>query len=182
VTVSAATLEDSAGKETHWAENLQKAITRLREQANSAVVIDQFLLENEPAESDQALEHLGTAFPVYLNFAISGRERLGREVRSALQRRKREVTQARRAVEQQFRREKCQSLTSMLLSSELAMSVPGVPGPAAGKNTSRRRSGPRNALEARSELTAPCDGCFRLENLAPSIHNGKIAAQKVFPA
>ena len=52
--------------ETHWAENLQQAIARLREQTYSAVVIDQFLLENEPAESDQVLEHLDTAFPVYV--------------------------------------------------------------------------------------------------------------------
>jgi hypothetical protein len=63
VGVSAETLQDSTGKETHGAENLQKAVARLREQAYSAVVIDQFLPENEPAESDQVLEHLGTAFP-----------------------------------------------------------------------------------------------------------------------
>jgi hypothetical protein len=79
------------------------------------------------------LEPPGTAFRLYLNFAISGMERLVREVRSALHRRKREETQARRAVEQQFRSEMCESLTSMLLSCELAMSVPGVPGPAAEK-------------------------------------------------
>jgi hypothetical protein len=104
-----------------------------REQTYSAAVIDQFLLENEPAESDQLIEHLGTAFPVYLNFAVSGMERLLREVRSALHRRKREETQALRSVEQQFRSEMCESLTSMLLSCELAMSVPGVPLPAAEK-------------------------------------------------
>ncbi|MFZ0772826.1 MAG: hypothetical protein WCA49_10350 [Candidatus Sulfotelmatobacter sp.] len=129
----AATLKESTGSETHWAENLQQALARLREQAYSAVVIDQFLLENEPAESDQVLEHLGTAFPVYLNFAVSGMERLLREVRSALHRREREETQARRAVQQQLRSEMCESLTSMLLSCELAMSIPGVPSPAAEK-------------------------------------------------
>ena len=48
------------------------------------MVIDQFLLENEPAGSDQVLERLGTAFPVYLNSVISGMERLLREVGSAL--------------------------------------------------------------------------------------------------
>jgi hypothetical protein len=129
----AATLKESTGRETHWAENLPQAVARLREQAYSAVVIDQFLLENEPAESDQVLEHLDTAFPVYLNFAVCGMERLLREVRSALHRRKREETQARRSVEQQLRSEMCESLTSMLLSCELAMSVPGVPSPAAEK-------------------------------------------------
>jgi hypothetical protein len=129
----AATLNESTGNETHWAENLQQAMGRLREQTYSAVVMDQFILENEPAESDQVLEHLDTAFPVYINFAVSGMERLVREVRSALHRRKREETQARRSVEQQFRSEMGESLTSMLLSCELAMSVPGVPGPAAEK-------------------------------------------------
>jgi len=108
-------------------------MARLREQAYSAVVIDQFLLENEPVESDQMLEHLDTAFPVYLNFAVSGMERLLREVRSALHRRNREETQARRSAQQQLRSEMCESLTSVLLSCELAMSVPGIPSPAAEK-------------------------------------------------
>lgn len=108
-------------------------MARLREQTYSAVVMDQFILENEPAESDQVLEHLDTAFPVYVNFAVSGMERLIREVRSALHRRKREETQARRSVEQQFRSEMGENLTSMLLSCELAMSVPGIPDPAAEK-------------------------------------------------
>jgi hypothetical protein len=56
-----------------------------------------------------------------------------REVRSALHRRKREETQARRSVEPQIGSEMFESLTAMLLSCDLAMSVPGVPGPAAEK-------------------------------------------------
>lgn len=129
----AASLKDATGEETHWAENLARGVARLREQAYSAVVLDQFLLENEPGESEQVLEHLGTAFPVYLNFAVSGMERLLREVRSALHRRKREESQARRSVEQQVRSEVCESLTAMLLSCELAMAVPEVPASAAEK-------------------------------------------------
>jgi hypothetical protein len=127
------TLTECTGNQTRWAENLQQALARLREQTFSAVVVDQFLLESEPAESDQLFEHMGTAFPVYLNFAVSGMERLVREVRSALHRRKREETQARLAVEQQFRSEMGESLTAMLLSCELAMAVPDIPGAAAEK-------------------------------------------------
>jgi hypothetical protein len=127
------TLKDATGNETHWAENLQQGLARLRGQAYLAVVIDQFLMENEPAESDQMLQHLGTAFPVYLSFAVSGKERLLREVRSALHRRQREETQARRSVAQQMRSEMFESLTAMLLSCDLAMAVPGVPAPAAKK-------------------------------------------------
>jgi hypothetical protein len=129
----AATLSEATGEETQWAENLQRTVARLREQSYSAVVIDQFLVENEPSDSDLMFEHLGTAFPVYLSFAVSGMERLVREVRSALHRRKREVTRARISVEQQMRSEMFESLTAMLLSCELAMAIPGVPPPAAEK-------------------------------------------------
>jgi hypothetical protein len=100
----AAALLAPTSQETHWAQNLQEAATRLREQTYSAAVIDQFLLETEPEESDQVLEHFGTAFPVYVNFALTGMERLLREVRSALHRRKREEAAARRAVAEQMQK------------------------------------------------------------------------------
>ena len=129
----AAALFAATSQETHWAQNLQEAARRLREQTYSAAVIDQFLLETEPEESDQVLEHLGTAFPVYVNFALTGMERLLREVRSALHRRKREESVARRAVAEQMQCEMRETLTVMLLSCELAMSVPNVPTLAAEK-------------------------------------------------
>jgi len=68
---------------------------------------------------------------VYLNFAVTGMERLVREVRSALHRRKREESAARRAVAEQLRCEMRETLTALLLSCELAMLVPDVPTPAA---------------------------------------------------
>jgi hypothetical protein len=102
----AATLKEATGEDTHWAENLPQAVAQLREQTYSAVVLDQFLLENEPSESDQVLEHLGTALfrstSTLRSAAWSG---CLREVRSALHRREREETQARRSVEQQIRSE-----------------------------------------------------------------------------
>jgi|SRR5437879_2686345 len=126
-------LQAATGNETHWAQKLEDAASRLREQTYTAAVIDQFLLETEPEESDQTLEHLGTAFPVYINFAVTGMDRLLREVRSALHRRRREETSARRAVEEQMRSQMSGTLTAMLLSCELAMAVPDVPTPAAEK-------------------------------------------------
>jgi hypothetical protein len=45
----AATVKDATGEETHWAEDLPQAVARLREQTYTAVVIDKFLLDNEPA-------------------------------------------------------------------------------------------------------------------------------------
>jgi hypothetical protein len=126
-------LNAATGQETHWTQTLQEAVTRLREQNYSAAIVDQFLFETEPQESDQMIEHMGTAFPVYINFAVTGIERLLREVRSALHRRKREETVARRAVVEQMHSEMRETLTAMLLSCELAMSVPDVPVPAAEK-------------------------------------------------
>src|SRR5215831_15431802 len=109
----AESMHAATSQEVHWAHNLQEASTRLREQTYSAAVIDQFLLETEPEESDQMIEHLGTAFPVYVNFAVTGMDRLLREVRSALHRRKREESAARRAVVAQIRSEMCETLTAM---------------------------------------------------------------------
>ena len=129
----AESINAATGRETHWAQTLQEAATHLREQTYSAAVIDQFLLETEPEESEQMLEHLGTAFPVYINFGVTGMERLLREVRTALHRRKREEQAAHRAVTQQMHSEMRETLTAMLLSCELAVSVPDVPGPAAEK-------------------------------------------------
>ena len=129
----AQTLNVATGRQTYWASNLQEAVARLREQTYSAAIIDQFLLETEPQESDQMIEHLGTAFPVYINFAVTGMDRLIREVRSALHRRQREEAAAHAAVVEQMRSEMRETLTAMLLSCELAMSVPDVPGPATEK-------------------------------------------------
>ena len=126
-------LRASSGNDAHWAQNLPEAASRLREQPYSAAVIDVFLLETEPEESDRMLDHLGTAFPVYINFAVTGMERLVREVRSALHRREREEAVARRAVEDQMRSEMRETLTAMLLSCELAMNSPDIPTSAVEK-------------------------------------------------
>ncbi len=123
----------TTGRETRWAKSLQEGATCLREQAYSAVVIDQFLVETEPEDAGQLTEHFGTAFPVYVNFAVTGMERLLREVREALHRRTREETVARRAVRDQMHCQMRETLTALLLSCELAMSVADVPMPAVEK-------------------------------------------------
>jgi len=123
----------ATGKQVYLARNLHEAASCLREQTYSIAVLDQFLIETEPEEGDQLIEHLGTAFPVYVNFAVTGMERLVREVRSALHRRQREEAAARRAVVEQMHCEMRETLTAMLLSCEIAMSMPDVPYPAAEK-------------------------------------------------
>ena len=126
-------LHAATSQEVRWAHTLQEASTCLREQTYSAAVIDQFLLETEPEESDQMTEHLGTAFPVYINFAVTNMERLLREVRAALLRRRREEATARRSIAEQMHSEMRETLTAMMLSCELALSVPDVPSLATEK-------------------------------------------------
>lgn len=126
-------LQEATSEPVHVAENLRQAVVRLRAEEYRAVVIDQSLLEAEPGESETVLQHIGTAIPVHVNFAISGMERVSREVRAALQRRKREELVARQAAEQALCSELKDSVTAMLLSCELALNVPNLPAPAAEK-------------------------------------------------
>lgn len=48
------------------------------------MLLDQGVAEREPGETDQLIRHLGGAVPVFVNFAISGVERILRELRAAL--------------------------------------------------------------------------------------------------
>jgi DNA-binding NtrC family response regulator len=126
-------VQAATGHPTHAAPSVQEAASKLREQEYSAVIIDQFLLEAEPDQSEQMLQHLGTAIPVYVNFAISGIERLVREIRTALSRRQREEQVARRSAEQAMWSELKEGVTALLLSCDLVLAIPGVPTPAAEK-------------------------------------------------
>jgi signal transduction histidine kinase len=126
-------LHENTGEEIVVADNLRRAATLLRSNSYLAVVLDQHLLETEPDEIDTAMQHLGTAIPVQVNLAISGLDRLVREVRAAVERRKREEAAARRAAVGALHSELNGPLTALLLECELALKVPGLPAAAAEK-------------------------------------------------
>jgi hypothetical protein len=113
--------------------SLHDAVLQLKEKEFSAVVFDLMLLDTQPDEHETLLKHLGSAVPVYLNFAITGIARAGREVRWALQRRKREVALAKNEAEQVLRHQLNDTLTALLLSCEMALLVPELPAQAATK-------------------------------------------------
>ena len=123
----------STNLQTDVAATLQAAVGKLREQEYAAVVVDQFLMEVEPDEGEQMLQHLGTAFPVYVNCAISGIDRIVREVRSALSRRKREEEIARSSATRAIWSELKEDVTGILLSCDLVLASKEVPAPAANK-------------------------------------------------
>jgi hypothetical protein len=126
----AAALHEATGEEVVVAESLARATTLLRAECYLAVVLDEYLLETEPHEAGTTLEHLGTAIPVQVNLAISGMERLVREVRAAMQRRQREEVKARQAAVGRLHSELNGTVTALLLSIELALETPGLPAAA----------------------------------------------------
>jgi hypothetical protein len=112
---------------------LQAAVSKLCQQEYAAVIIDQFVMETEPVESEQMLQHLGSAFPVYVNCAISGIDRIVREVRSALSRRQREEQIARSSATRAIWSELKESVTAILLSCDLVLTSKALPTAAANK-------------------------------------------------
>jgi hypothetical protein len=120
-------LQEATSEPVQVAATLREAVEQLRANDFSAVVIDQLLQDAEPEDADTILKHMGTAVPVYSNFAISGIERVSRELRSALHRRKRELLMARQEAEQTLRSELKDTITALLLSCEMALDAPNLP-------------------------------------------------------
>src|ERR1035438_5391881 len=111
----AAALQDATSEPVRIAENLARAATLLRAECFPVVVFDQYLLESEPDETGSTIEHLGTALPIQINLAICGMDRLVREVRGAVERRKREESRARQAAVRQLHSELNSMVTALLL-------------------------------------------------------------------
>jgi hypothetical protein len=120
-------IEEAVGEPVQVAATLQQAVAHLRTGEYLAVVFDQTLVEGTPDECERVLQHVEMAIPVFVNFAISGAERVVRELRTALQRRTKEVLVARKVAEGALRNELKGTVTAMLLSCEMALQVQGLP-------------------------------------------------------
>jgi hypothetical protein len=120
-------LQETTAEPVHVTATLPEALAQLQAHEFSAVLLDQLLLGAEPDDAETIFKHMGTAVPVFSNFAISGIERVSRELRSALHRRKRELLAARQDAGQALRSELRGSITALLLSCEMALGVPNLP-------------------------------------------------------
>jgi len=120
-------IEEATSEAVRVCSTPHLAIAELQAQTFTAVVFDQLLLDAEHDEGETVLKHLGSAVPVYLNFAVSGTARVIRELKSALQRRGRDVLAARRDAEQSLRHELRDAATAALLSCQMALQVPNLP-------------------------------------------------------
>jgi hypothetical protein len=145
-------LEEATSESMQVAPTLRQAALQLRSEEYSVVVLDQFLVEAEPEESDLVLQHIGAAVPMYANFAISGIDRISRELRAAVNRHKREIVTARHSAEQMLRSELKGTLTALMLSCELALQ-------AADQATAegKIRQVYELAVEMRTKLGIPAD-------------------------
>jgi exonuclease V gamma subunit len=129
----AAMIQKATGEATECVESVRRASKLLRNGEYAALVIDQYLAECDPDSTEVLLQHAGTAVPVYMNLAISGGERVVRELKQALRRSQRERQVARREAELALRNELKDNLTALLLSCELALAVPQLPATAEAK-------------------------------------------------
>ena len=117
----------ATGEETRLAASVRKAAGLLRAREYNAVIVDQTVLDAEPAAVDAVLQAAGTAIPIFVNFAISRTERVVGDVRAGLVRRERERLLAMRDAESRLRSELNGAVTGILLSSELALAQPSLP-------------------------------------------------------
>lgn len=129
----AAAIQEATGENAECVESVRRASKLLRSGEYSAVVVDQYLTECDPDSTEVLLQHCGTAVPVYVNLAISGSERVVRELKQALRRSQKERQAARREAELALRNELKDNLTALLLSCELALAVPQLPAAAQAK-------------------------------------------------
>lgn len=108
-------------------ETLEKATLSLRETEYLAVVIDELALEVDPDDGRALQTHLGSAVPVYVNFAINSKQRVVHDVAAALRRRSADERAARLAAQQNLHNELKETVTAMLLSCELLSSSSEIP-------------------------------------------------------
>ncbi|HEV2697423.1 MAG TPA: hypothetical protein VGU90_05480 [Terriglobales bacterium] len=115
-------IENAFQRPVRVVSNLQQACEHLQNEEYSAVLIDQWISEAEPGQADYLFHHLGTAAPVFVNFGISGIERIVRELRAAFNRRGRETMLARHNARIALRNELKDDVTALLLSCGIALS------------------------------------------------------------
>jgi hypothetical protein len=108
------------------ASSLHEGVDCLRAGEYSAVVVDQWITEAEPEPTSVVFDHLGMAVPVFVNFGISGVERILRELRAALSRRGLETVLARHSARQALRDELKDDVTVLLLSCGMVLQEPNL--------------------------------------------------------
>ena len=122
----AAAIGRQLGLTVEVAENRRTALAALRRREYAVMVLDESLVEADPAGTEVLWQQAGLAVPIQVNLAISGCNRVLREVRAAVQRRERELSLAMRAAAQLMEGEMNTTLTGLLLETQLALGEPNL--------------------------------------------------------
>ncbi|HZQ18873.1 MAG TPA: hypothetical protein VFA90_09130 [Terriglobales bacterium] len=125
----ARSIEHDMGEPVRLASSLLEGTEFLEAGEYSAVIIDQWITEAEPELASLICDHLGMAVPVFVNFGISGVERILRELRAALSRRAIESALARRSAGQALCEDLKNDVTALLLSCGIALENAAVNDP-----------------------------------------------------
>ncbi len=115
------------------ANGRRAAIAALRRNEYAAVVVDESIVDADPAGAEAIWENAGLAVPVQVNFALSGAQRLAREVRMALTRRERERALSHEAAAAAIETEIKSTVAGLLLHSQLALQERELSAPLAEK-------------------------------------------------
>jgi len=129
----AAALKGLLDLEFDVASGRRAALVSLRHSEYVAVVVDEALVDADPAGADALWEMTGLAIPVQVNFALSGAQRVAREIRTALSRRERERALAHQAAAAAIESELKSTVAGLLLHSQLALADRELPAPLAEK-------------------------------------------------
>lgn len=134
VTTSSRSKECSAAIEqvTHHTVQIVGSVARavrlLQSQEFEALILDESFVQTENGGVELLLSNAGLAVPIWVNLALHGCDRVAREVQAGLLRFVREKLAAMRSAESLLRNELHGEVTSILLSSELALRDPAVSG------------------------------------------------------
>src|SRR3954466_3391776 len=115
------------GMQVEFACSRREAVDLLRRREFAVVVLDETLVECDAEAAEAIWERSGLAIPLQINFALSGVARIIREVRAALQRRQREQAAARLAAREDLGAELKNTVSGLLLQSQLALAEHGLP-------------------------------------------------------
>ena len=129
----AATLAKLLGLECEAAQGRKAAISALKRNEYAALVVDEGIVDTDSTGAELIWEHAGLAIPLQINFALSGAQRLAREIRMALNRGERERALAREAAAAAMESELKSTVAGLLLHSQLALADRAIPQPIADK-------------------------------------------------
>ena len=115
------------GMDVEFASGRRAAIDVLRRREFAVVALDETLAECDPQAAEAIWERAGLAVPMQINFALAGAARIIREIRAALQRRQREQAAARLAARENIGADLKNTVSGLLLQSQLALTEQGLP-------------------------------------------------------